>query len=233
MQRKASRRVLLGVLLLLASGVGCNPFLFPSYILGVFNDTKIPPEYELYKTARKEKDKREFKLVVIPERGRGLSPDFFGQERKLADTFVRKLEKSFEENKEKIKIVPLKEVEAYRNKFPRDEWKAMLPQEIGKHFGADYVIDMELSSLSLYEPKSFGQFFHGTCRLSLTLVDVDKDEPIKRWDPSLTYPKDGKNQVVDMDNNVEKFRQEFFERIAGRLVRYMTGSSTPEYMDID
>ncbi len=178
MRRKVCRRVLLGVLLVLAGGLGCNPIMLPFYIFGGFNDPKIPPEYELYKTARKEKEKKEFKLVVIPERGRGLSPDFFGQERTLADAFVKKLEKAFEENKEKVKIVPLKDVEAYRNKFPRDEWKAMLPQEIGKHFGADYVIDMELSSLSLYEPKSFSQFFHGTCRLSLTLVDVDKDEPI-------------------------------------------------------
>src|SRR6516225_8396390 len=105
MQGKTNRRILLGVLLVLAAGVGCNPIMMPFYLLGGFNNTKIDPEYKFYETAKKEKSKKEFKLVVLPERGRGLSANFFGQERKLASVFVENLSKSFEENKEKIKIV--------------------------------------------------------------------------------------------------------------------------------
>jgi hypothetical protein len=233
MRGKTNRRILLGVLLVLAAGVGCNPILLPFYVLGGLNRTTKDPEYKFYEIARKDKGKKEFKLVVLPERGRGLSANFFGQERKLASVFVENLSKSFEENKEKIKIVPIKDVEAYRSKCSREEWKSMLPQDIGKHFGADYVLVMELSQLSLYEPNSFGQFLHGQCRVSLTLVDVEKDEPIKQWEPSLSYPKDGKNQVADLDTNEEKFKQEVFTHLAGKMCRYITASPTPEYMDID
>ncbi len=233
MRGKRNRRILLGVLLVLAAGVGCNPILAPFYFIGGFNKTTQPPEYAFYDIAKKDKGKKEFKLVVVPERGRGLSPDFFGQERTLGNVFVENLTASFAENKEKIKIVPIKEVVAYQSKCSREEWKAMLPQEIGKHFGADYVLVMELSQLSLYEPKSFDQFLHGTCRVSLTLVDVDKDEPIKQWEPSLSYPKDGKNQVADIDTNRDKFKLEVFTKVAGKMCRLLTASPTPAYMDID
>ncbi|MFL5341006.1 MAG: hypothetical protein ACJ8F7_12735 [Gemmataceae bacterium] len=231
MRGKVKRRVLLAALLLVAAGMGCNPFLLPQFISGAFTDNKIPPEYDLYKLGKKDKDKKELKLVVLPERGRGLTADFFGQERELANDFAKKLEAAFEENKAKVKIVPIKDVEAFKS--THSEWKGMKAQEIGKHFQADYVLDLELLSLSLYAPRSHQQFLQGSCRLSLTVYDVDKDDPVKTWSLSPTYPKNGNNQPVDIDNNIDQFRQTFYDRIAGKLVRFLTPSSTPDYMDID
>ena len=219
------------MLLLVASGVGCNPFLFPQYITGMFTDNKIPPEYDLYKIGKKDKDKKELKLVVLPERGRGLAPDFFGQERELAATFVKKLEAAFEENKAKVKIVPIKDVEAYKSTHA--EWKGMKAQEIGKHFGADYVLDLELAALGLYakELRPIPPRYQPGRRL--TLYEVDKDEPVKPWSLSPTFPKNGADEPVDADNNFEKFRLDYFDRVAGKMVRFLTPSATKDYMDMD
>lgn len=225
------RRITIGLLIVAASGLGCNPILFPFYIFGGLNNPKFSPSYEFYKNAKKDKDRKDIKIVILPERGRGLSPDFFGQEREFASTFAKKLEQAFEDNKERVKIVPIKDVEAYKSSHP--DWKSMPPHEIGKHFQADYVFALEMGQLALFEPKSYGQFLRGSCRISLAIVDVEKDEPVQRWDMSPQYPKDGKTQMVDMDNNVEKFRQEFFNRVASRLVRHVTAAATPEHLDID
>jgi hypothetical protein len=233
MRGKLNRKVLIALLLVTAAGMGCNPFLFPSFVAGWFSDDRARPEYEFYKLARKEKDKKDIKVVVVPERGSRLSVDQFNMDGELARMFVRKLEAGFEENKDKVKVVPLKDVNTYKSKCSSQEWRAMRPQDIGKHFEADYVMVLELSSLSLYEKKSFGQFFRGSARVTLTLVDVDKDEPVKTWDQSLQYPKDGRNQIADMDKTEEQFRTEFFDKITTKLVRTLTASREPNYIDMD
>ena len=64
------------------------------------------------------------------------------------------------------------------------EWKTQFV-ELGKHFEADYIFNVELDALNLYAPRSFQQVMQGRCRVTLSIADVAKDEePVKRWDLS-------------------------------------------------
>src|SRR5262249_7170998 len=150
------------------------------------------------------KKKREIKILILPEKGSHLSPDFFGSEHDLAKAFETKLAQYFAANKEKVTIVPVKDVEAYKRSHP--DWKTRVA-DLGKHFGADYVFDLELEVFSLKEPRSFG-VLHGRCGVNLTIVDVAKadDDPIFRQELLREYPKDGRYMSIDGDGNVNAFK---------------------------
>ena len=92
MRRNIRRKALVALLLAtVAGGFGCNPLLAPAYFLGIFNNTTMPPDFEFYQTAKAAKKKREIKIVILPEKGSHLSPDFFGSEHNLAKAFETKL----------------------------------------------------------------------------------------------------------------------------------------------
>ena len=232
MRRNVGRKALIALLLVTLAGFGCNPLLPVVYLFGGLSNTTHDPEYPFYKSAKAEKKKSEIKVVILPDKGGRLSPDFFGTERELAVALERKLAEYFGENKEKVKIVAVKDVEAYKRTHP--EWKTRLG-ELGKHFEADYVFNLELDALSLYEPHSHAQFLHGHCRVTLTIVDLAKDgqEPVMRRDLSPEFPKDGKTELADMDTNPDRFKQKFFDRIAVRLCHMVTAYPTAEHIDVD
>jgi hypothetical protein len=232
MRHKIARKALVALLLAtVGGGFGCNPLLAPAYFLGIFNNTTLPPEFEFYKTAKAAKKKSEIKVVILPEKGSRLAPDYFGSEHDLAKAFETKLAGYFTANKEKVKIVPVKEVEAYKRSHP--DWKTQIV-ELGKHFNADYVFDLELESLSLKEPRSFG-VLQGRATVNLTIVDVAKanDDPVFRQDLPLEFPKDGRAMSIDGDSNVNAFKYKFFDRICMKLCHMVTAYPTEEKVDVD
>ena len=205
--------------------------LAPAYFLGIFNNTTLPPEFEFYKTAKAAKNKSQIKIVILPEKGGRLAPDYFGSEHDLAKALESKLAGYFAANKEKVKIVPVKEVESYKR--THHDWKTRVA-ELGTYFGADYVFDLELEALSLKEPHSFG-VLHGRCGVNLTIVDVAKaeDDPVFRQELMQEFPKDGRAMSIDGDSNVNAFKYKFFDRICVKLCHLVTAYPTEEKIDVD
>lgn len=206
------RRVLIAVLLVAAIGMGCNPFLVPFQMAGLLNNPKAPTQFNFYDRAVKLKKKKDLRVVVLAFHGSALSPDYFDADRTLASAFVRKLDEAFKMNKEKVTIVPLKDVEAYKRTC--DNWDAKPPSEIGEHFRADFVIDIELAQLSLYEPGA-RDIFHGHCRIPITIIDVESaGEPFDRFEYDSEYPGSGQSVPMDMETNAQKFKAKFLAKIA-------------------
>lgn len=73
-------------------------------------------------------------------------------------------------------IVPADQVAAYQDR--NLNWDALPPSEIGKHFGADYVIFIELLDYSTRDPK-LPTLFRGRSRASI--VVHDSADPTARW----------------------------------------------------
>ena len=59
------------------------------------------------------------------------------------------LQAAFKPNKEKVTVIASNKVERYKDSHP--DWQAISAVAIGKHFRADYVIELEVESVSLYE----------------------------------------------------------------------------------
>jgi len=217
-------RIVAAILLLIVASFGCNPLLLPMQLLNL-NKTR-PSEYGFYEKARKAKDKKDIKIAVLTYRGRGLSPEYIGAERTLTTLFVAALKAGFAQNKERVTIVPTAEVEKFKQK--NDDWRAMEPHEIGAKLGVDFVVDVELASLSLYEPGS-RLLFRGHCEIPLRVMDSDPNSETPEFFAhpySTDYPGSGVTVPADQDMNADKFQNQFLTKVATELTGLFTGVST-------
>src|SRR5262245_6891722 len=213
MARKLTgRRILASVLLLIVAGIGCNPLLVPMYIFQGFKQGKIPSHYDFYDKARAAKKKKEIKVVVLSERGRGLAPEFVSAERTITNMFVNQLRMNFQQNKEQVVVVAPGDVEKFKREH--DDWRAMDSTDIAKHFGADYLIDIEIASISIYEPGT-KELYHGHCRIPIRVIDADKNAPevFPPHDYESDYPTGGE-MIPSSDMSADRFQQKFFSKIA-------------------
>jgi hypothetical protein len=223
---KVRRRVFL-VLGLIALGGGCNPFLLPFYLTA--SAPKVPAEY--YKLTDEDK-KKEVKAVILTYMGLDTRLEFQQADREIARLAALYLQKQSKENEEKLTIVNPLKVEEYKAANP--DWNAShldLPA-IGKHFKADYVIYIEIGSLSMYQPGSSGTFYRGQANMTISLVKVNNPDdftlPSKEF--TYTYPPEaqGGNRAVDGDTPPQKFRSEFLNSLALRLAWQFSERTTQD-----
>ena len=224
------RWLMMALLLLLStSSVGCGTLLtVPFMLFGPDPDSeRFPPEYTFYSKATQDKHKRDITLVVLPYHSRSLPIDYSGTDLKLANAFVTHLKQKFSDNHESVKVVEIHEVEKFKQ--THSEWKSMGPKEIGEFFKADYILDMELSSLSLMDRQSRQQFLLGNIRVSLTLLDVEKDgeQPPFQKEFTRKFPQLGA-RPLDLDSSKDSFQQEFLKHVAVEMSWLLTAHSFDE-----
>jgi hypothetical protein len=221
------RRCLAGGLLLAVFGIGCNP-LTSVYFLMVGVDPKFEPEFRL---ANQDKETR---VLVLAYSAPDVRTDATGIDRQLGTTFVRQLEERCKGNKEKIYIVPIHKVEKFKNDNI-SSWKQMSATEIGRVFDVDYVIDLEVVSLALYEPDSHRSLFRGRCKIDMAVHDLRKphEGPVFKTAFSTEYPKTRGPIPVADDNNVDKFRDMFINRIATDICWKLTAHLSQEEYKCD
>src|SRR5262245_34974004 len=218
------RRILAGVLFLIVAGFGCNPLLIPTYFIQGFKQGKIPSQYDFYDKARAAKKKKELKVVVLSERGRSLAPEFVSAERTITNMFVNQLRMNFQQNKEHVVVVPPGDVEKFKREH--DDWRAMDTTEIARHFDADYLVDIELNSITIYEPGS-RDLYRGHCRIPIRIVDVDKNagEIFPPHDYESDYPAGGEI-LPATEMSADRFQQKFFSKIAIDMAGLFSATET-------
>ncbi|MFO0807278.1 MAG: hypothetical protein U0746_01505 [Gemmataceae bacterium] len=196
------------VLTLVVAGVGCNPLTLPFFMMyGV--ESKVEPDFRL------AVPDKEVKVVVLAYSAPDVQTDQVGIDRQIGSVVAKQLAERCLANKEKVKVVPVHKVEKFKSDHPG--WKTMGAVEIGKQFEADFVIDIEVVGLNLYEPGSHKSLYRGRCKIDLAVFDVRKPHDGAVIKPSMTidYPTKARGPIPVMDdNNTEKFRDGFVNRIA-------------------
>jgi hypothetical protein len=228
MDVRTKRRCRLLGMICLAS-MGCNPLLAP-FLLGRA-DSKTPAEYALKQPAEKQKAKEDARVVVLVSM-RPTGSEVPGADRALASDFVKVLEDHVKVNKEKLTIVPAREVE----KFTSDNtgWPLRSRVEIGRQFKADYVIELEISDLKLYEPRSDRSLYKGRAAITVTAYDVSKgtEEPAYRSEINQEYPRSG-GYIEAGDITPRKFQTEFIRKLAVELAWKFTEHDTKRSFGTD
>lgn len=218
------RRCLLGMLLTAALTTGCNPFQLASVYMMMTGDHKIPPECKI---ASDDKDK-EVKVVILAYSNLETRPEFLRVDYELSSLMAKLIQDSAKEDKQKITVITASKVQKYKDDHPN--WQAIGAAEIGKHFGADYVIDVAIESIGLYEPNSRNQLFRGHTEISLACIDVQHpdDDPIFRKEYTKEYPRTrGPIPVDGSTTSATQFRQAFLNHIATDLAWCFVGRPIP------
>lgn len=203
-------RIIAGIMFVAVANIGCNPFNLAYFLTGG-PESKIDPEHKL---AQRD---REVTVLILPYSTADVQTDQMGIDRQIGNLVVRQLADRCRVNKEKVKVIPMHRVEKFKSDNPG--WKSMGAAEIGRHFMADYVVDLEVGKFTLYEPGSRRQLYKGNAKIDIVLLDVHKPlegEVLKR-SISVEYPKSKGPQSVDIDSNTDRFRDQFVTRIASEI----------------
>src|SRR5947208_5122518 len=144
-------------------GVGCNPI---STLYFLFRgDQKAPAEFPL-----PPKEGRDEVTVVLLISAPNTSWEFAGVDRELTAAVGRRLFDQTKGGKNPIKVVEQAKLDRFKAGNP--DWRALSAAEIGKQLGADYVLDLTLSAVSLYEPGTGKLMYQGQATVEGTVYDV-------------------------------------------------------------
>jgi hypothetical protein len=207
--------------------IGCNPGVM-SYFMLMGKDDKNEPDCQIA-----EKGK-EVKLVIVAAfAGLETRPELAQVDYELAERLNQVLKKRFQENKEKVTIVSASQVKLFQSKHP--DWREWSMHDIGKHFGADYVLSLEINRLSLYEKGSFNRLYHGQTEIGMTVTEVAK--PVgedKKWDNIYTtiYPN-ARGPIPADDSSVAQFRMLLLNHIAKDVSKRFAAYPNDERYMID
>lgn len=212
-----SAALLVGIALV----IGCNPITLTGYILQSFMDNKIPPKCKLA-------DDKEQTVVIAPFFGYlEQRPEHQGIDRELGERLAVALKKRFEDNREKVKIVPPAKVHAYLNQASRTLDK----HDLGKHFQADYVVALEIQAVSLYEPGT-RQLFRGRADVAVTVMNISLPKGESTIFEEFYRCEFPRNWGTDSGNNSpSQFRAMFLTHVARDLSRWFAAYPMEERLD--
>jgi hypothetical protein len=225
--RTRRRWLALLVLLAIASGAGCNMLAFPFFLLWGMN-SKQPPKCKL---ASEDKEK-EVHVVILASPGLETRPEFLRVDRELTSALSRHLTQGFKDNKEKVKLAPARRVDQFKDEHPN--WKTMDLVKVGQYFDADYVIHLDILSLSLFEPGSANQLFRGRTEIRLEVVDVSQpdEDPIFYQVYRCEYPE-VRGPIPVGDGSAMQFKQAFLDHIGKNLSAFFTAHPYDDKYKID
>jgi len=206
-----------GVWLTLAAvvAIGCNPITLPFVLLRT--EAKIPAQYALRPKEGPKHDKdEEIKVLVIAGMAPGaMTAEFVGSERELASAISKKLPEVGKANKEVYTVIPPHQLDTFKMQNPN--WRGMRAAAIGKRLGADYVIELTLSGLQMYQPGALNQIYEGKAQLAVAVTDTteERGEPKFRYEFTVAHP--GFPRPAD-SMSASQFKMEFLDKLAQEVV---------------
>jgi hypothetical protein len=205
--------ILLGCLAWLS--LGCSPQTI-SMVLMPFVDNNIEPEYKLCTP------KKEVKLVILASFAQAeFRDDMLPAETELPEHVKNAFRIRCNNTKYKVKVISSAEVRNFQQKedLGTGETAALA---IGKHFKADYVLDLSIRSFELYEPKSTPKLFRARTEIGVCLYKMNvKDEDPKVFTKSFSavFPGEGRGPSDAGNTPAAALRQVFLEKVARNLTR--------------
>jgi hypothetical protein len=192
---------------------GCSPLTTIAFLL--HKDDKAPAEYPL-RPKDKDAPKKETITVAILtcQQGSVGDPEFARVDQPLARELAKVLPEYSKSTKQKIEVVAPSKVDQF--KANNRNWRAMRASEIGKKLGADFVLDITLSAIVVYQPGSANQIYEGRAEVNVDVYDVNDatGEPTHYVHPFL-YPKAGFRDATSVPPS--RFKMEYVSQLAREL----------------
>jgi len=172
--------------LLSISLMGCGP----STLAFLFRDTEIKPAQPL----AHHEDKKEVTVLLLVSSAPTIGMDFAGSDKEIATLAGKQLEEGSKKEKHPIKVVDAGKLEKLRNS---PGFSARNPASIAKQLGADYVLDVTVSSMKMIPAQFGGEFLEGEAVVSVVVYDSAKPDSIHRqYELSPKLPMKGTASVT-------------------------------------
>lgn len=201
--------------LVVVASIGCNPLNTIAFMFA--KDEKVPARYPLaFAKDGPKKDKDEVQVLLLPHVAPGSSPTFFNTERELAAELARVLPEMAKENKNKVKLKIVSPAQVDKFKAANSNWRKMTAGEVGHKLGADFVLEIELSRLRLYQPDTgMERIYEGRAEVTVNIYEIDADGgKFKDSYPiSFAHPRDRMIRSASMMSESE-FKKQYIENLA-------------------
>jgi hypothetical protein len=136
-----------------------------------------------------------------------------GFERKLSSNIAKELPEMAQEVGQKLAVIDPAKLDAFKMKCPN--WNGMHASERGRMLEADFVLDIHVEKMSLYQPGT--EIYDGRADVTVDVYDVDAG-PVKEPEYYYIYPfKYPNTSVVDQLGPVNRFKKDFLEHLAVEL----------------
>lgn len=212
-----ARRAVWGSLAAVMS-IGCNPLNIAAFIFA--RDEKVPAPYPLVFKEGPKKDKEEIVVALLPQVAPASSdPRFASTANELADKLSRQLPELAKENKDKRKVKVLSQVQVNKFKMANPTWKQMGAGEIGQKLGADFVLEIWLDQMRLYQPRSDNSIYEGRVEAFVSIYEIGADggELKDKYPLSFSYPKTARS--VEAYPSESAFKALFIENLATEIAK--------------
>ena len=196
----------------LASGVGCNP-VAASYFL-FRGDSKVPAECPLLP----KDDKKEVSVAVIVT-APNAPVEFAGVERDLASQINKRMVEQTKDGKIPIKPVDRAKIDKLRSD---PQFAALSAAQIGKKLGADYVIELTVASITLYEPQTGKLFYMGQATIEGAVYDSATGDQTNKY---FVNPKLESKPTTDV------LMQQYKTKLLSRMADEVTWKHVPHAND--
>jgi hypothetical protein len=209
---KWARRAVWGALAAVLA-IGCNPLNLAAVMFA--RDDKLPAPYPLtFAKDGPKKDKEEVVVLVLPHLAPGTSPTFFSAERELSAELSRALPEMAKENKDKRKVRVISPTQVDKFKTANPTWKGMNAGEIGQKLGADFVLEIELANMRLYQPGTGAQvqIYEGRADVAVNVHEVGADDGFKSYALSFSYPRGMARDASAMSES--EFKKQYITQLA-------------------
>ena len=198
------RRAVLGGLVAVF-GLGCSPSSLWFLMRG---DDKRQPEIPL--PAKKDKD--HVTVAILANGSPTLGIDFAGAERELATLVGKRMADETQKDEHPIRVVEASKVERLKHTPGRD-WRTANPAALGKELGVDYVLDLTLNSMTMYQPEYGREFYQGRASLQVVVYDTEKpDAPIQDYVHNSMSPEKSTAAVTPAF-----YRKHFIDQVATEI----------------
>ncbi len=209
---KWTRRAVWGSFLAVAA-IGCNPLQLAGFIFA--REDKEPAQKPLrFAKDGPKKDKEEVVIVLLPRVAPGSGTQFATAPSELADKLSRQLPEMAKENKDKDKrkFKVLSQTQVDKFKIANPTWNKMDPSEIGEKLGADFVLEIWLDRMRLYQPGSLNAIYEGRAEVKVSIYEVGTEGMKDKYEVSFAYPRTGVRSADAVSEST--FKGLFLENLA-------------------
>lgn len=205
------RRVLLatGVAGLgVVAGMGCaNPAALGYFLFR--GDEKVPAEHPMPPHG----EKKEVTVAVLTSTSGSLPMDFAGVDRELGGLVGKAMAEATKDDKVPVKVVDPAKIERAKAAPGRD-WRTVPPADLGKQVGADYVLDLTVTGMSIFAPELGREYYSGKADVQVVVYDCAAKDgaPYRQYVHHSKYPTKSTEAMTPAG-----YRQVFLQRLANEI----------------